>query len=62
MVKGDGKELWRSKALKKSDGPLPVNIQVKGVNRLTLGVKRTEGQNGRAHADWLDARLVISRQ
>ena len=62
IVKGDGKELWRSKALKKSDGPLPVNIQVKGVNRLTLGVQRTEGQNGRAHADWLDARLVISRQ
>src|SRR4030095_16999006 len=32
IVKGDGKELWRSKAVKKSDGPLPVKIQLKGVN------------------------------
>ena len=61
IVEGDGKELWRSKALKKADGPLPVNVSVKGVNRLKLRVKRTEGQSGRAHADWLNARLVVSR-
>lgn len=54
---GDGKELWKSKVLKKADGAIRVNVSVKGVQRITLKVKRPEGESGRAHADWVEARL-----
>ena len=55
---GDGKELWKSKVLKKSDGAVPVNISVKDIKKITLKVKRPEGESGRAPADWVDAKLV----
>jgi hypothetical protein len=58
ILEGDGKEIWHSKALKKADGAVPVNVGVKGVQKLKLRVRRTEGQSGRAHADWVDAKLV----
>jgi hypothetical protein len=61
IVEGNGKELWRSKPLKKADGVVAVEVKIKGVTRLTLRVKRTEGQSGRAHADWLGAKLIRSR-
>ena len=54
---GDGRELWKSKILKKADGAVPVNVNIKGVRKITLKVKRPEGETGRAHADWVDARL-----
>jgi hypothetical protein len=55
---GDGKELWKSKVLKKADGAVAVNVSVKGVQKITLKVKRPEGEAGRAPADWVDAKLV----
>lgn len=55
---GDGKELWHSRPLKKSDGAVPVSISVKGVRILRLRVQRSEGQSGRAPADWVDAKLA----
>jgi hypothetical protein len=55
---GDGKELWKSKILKKADGAVAVNVKIKGVQKITLKVKRPEGESGRAPADWGDARLV----
>lgn len=58
ILVGDGKELWRRDAVKKSDGAVPVNIDLKGVQKIVLRVRRTEGQSGRAHADWVDAKLV----
>ncbi len=59
ILEGDGKELWRtSKAIKKSDGAVPVDVDIKGVQKLVLRVRRPEGQSGRAHANWVDARLV----
>jgi len=57
VVLGDGKELWRSGGLKKSDGSKLVKVEVKNVRRLMLRVSR-EGEGGRVHADWLDAKLV----
>jgi hypothetical protein len=33
---GDGKELWNSGAVKKSDAPKPVNVAIAGVKRLVL--------------------------
>jgi hypothetical protein len=56
-VLGDGKELWRSGGLKKADGAKPVKVDVKNVRRLMLRVTR-EGEGGRVHADWVDAKLV----
>jgi hypothetical protein len=57
ILDGDGKELWRSKPIKKADGPTPVKVSVKGVQKIKLRVRRPEGQTGRAHADWVDAKL-----
>jgi hypothetical protein len=57
VVLGDGKELWKSAGLKKADGAKAVKVDVKNVRRLTLRVKR-EGEGGRVHADWGDAKLV----
>ena len=57
FVFGDGKELWKSGGLKKADGIKPVTVEVKNVRRLMLRVRR-EGEGGRVHADWVDAKLV----
>jgi hypothetical protein len=56
-VLGDGKELWSSGALKKTDGAKPVHVVIKNVRRLLLRVTR-EGEGGRIPADWLDAKLT----
>jgi hypothetical protein len=55
-VLGDGKELWRGGGMKKADGARVVKIDVKKVRRLMLRVQR-EGEGGRIHADWGDAKL-----
>ena len=57
FVLGDGKELWHSDALKKSDGTRDVKVEVKNVKRLVLRVRRAD-EGGRILADWLDAKLV----
>ena len=57
ILEGDGRELWKSKLLTKADGAVPVNIDIKGIKILKLRVRRPEGQSGRAHADWAEARL-----
>lgn len=55
---GDGRELWRSAPLKKADGAVPVGVEIKGVRRLALRVRRAGAEGGRVHADWVDARLT----
>ena len=57
FVLGDGKELWKSDGLKKSDGTRVVKVDVKNVKRLVLRVQRV-GEGGRIYADWVDARLM----
>ena len=57
ILEGDGKELWRSTPIKKADGATEVKISIKGIRKLKLRVRRPEGQSGRAHADWVDAKL-----
>ena len=54
---GDGKELWKSEGLKKGDGIKSLKVEVKGVKRLTLRVRRV-GEGGRIYADWVDAKLA----
>jgi hypothetical protein len=55
-VLGDGKELWKSEGMKKADGAKAVKVDVKNIRRLLLRVRR-EGEGGRVHADWGNARL-----
>jgi hypothetical protein len=56
IVLGDGKELWRSGSLTKSDGGKPFTVNVSGVHRLVLKVVGGEG-SGRTTVDWLEAKL-----
>jgi len=57
VVLGDGRELWHSGGLKKADGAKAVKLDIRNVRRLMLRVRR-EGEGGRIHADWADARLM----
>jgi hypothetical protein len=60
IVLADGKELWRSGALKRLDEPKPVDLGIAGVDRLIL---RTEGSGGRrqhAQADWIEPKVARS--
>jgi hypothetical protein len=57
VVLGDGKELWKSEGLKKGDGVKALKVEVKGVKRLTLRVRRV-GEGGRVYADWVDTKLA----
>ena len=60
IVIGDGKELWRSGVLKSTDQPKTVNVDVKGVNTLLL-MTTDGGDDGNSdHADWADAKLIVS--
>jgi hypothetical protein len=57
VVLGDGKELWRSGGMKKTDALKSVKVDVKNLRRLMLRVTR-EGEGGRIHADWVETKLV----
>jgi len=61
VVLGDGKELWRSGILKKSDAPKPLKIDVPGVHHLLLRVTgggENQGPQARILADWVDAKVT----
>ena len=58
VVLGDGKDLWRSGVLKKSDGAKPLQIDVSGVRRLVLHVKGGGDTFGRTQSDWVEATLA----
>ncbi len=57
FVYGDGKELWRSSVLRKSDGAKHVSVNLKDVQHLVLRV--SDGGDGinYDHADWAEAKL-----
>jgi hypothetical protein len=62
VVLGDGKELWRSSAMKKSDAAKQLKIDVTGVDHLILRVTgggEGQGSQARVLADWLNARLTL---
>jgi hypothetical protein len=62
---GDGKELWRSASIKKTDGEKPAKVDVTGVQSLVLRVEGDTGQapagrrgfRSRVQAAWVDAVL-----
>lgn len=54
IVLGDGKELWRSGVLKKSDEPKPVQISITGVHKLLLRTTGAGERFRRAQTDWAE--------
>jgi len=54
-VLADGKELWHSATLKKSEPAMSVIVSVHGVRKLTLRTSRIG--TGRAQADWIEPRI-----
>ena len=54
-VIGDGRELWKSEIRKKGDAALPIDIDVSGVNYLTLRADDAGDGNSEDHADWAQA-------
>ena len=58
VVVADGKELWRSGAMKKSDVAKPVRLDIAGVERLVLRVTGSSGEGGRDLADWAEAKVM----
>lgn len=62
VVLGDGKELWRSGAMKRSDAAKQLKIEVAGVRQLILRVSgggEGQGPQARILADWVNARLTM---
>ncbi len=58
IVRGDGRELWRSGIMRGKDAAREARVSLNGVNELTL--EATDGGDGDSsdHADWLDAVIV----
>jgi hypothetical protein len=56
-ISGDGRELWKSEVCKKGNAALPIDIDVSGVNYLTLRVDDAGDGISEDHADWAGAVL-----
>lgn len=59
IVFGDRKEIWRSHSMKGGAGPRPVDLDLSGIETLTLIA--TDGGDGTSddHAVWADASVVM---
>ncbi|KJF43568.1 hypothetical protein LH29_10610 [Draconibacterium sediminis] len=55
---GDGRELWKSGWVKKSDPGQKVSVDIRQVKRLTLRVNRGEGGNTGDQSEWVNAKLI----
>ena len=60
-VLGDGAELFRRR-LRAVDSPVPVQVNIRDVQHLTLLVDPGQDLDLADHADWCDARVVRSRK
>jgi hypothetical protein len=56
QVVGDGKELWRSRPIKRATGPEVFRVNVRGVKVLEVRAT-TQGAHWGAHAVWVDPAL-----
>jgi hypothetical protein len=59
-VIGDGKVLWTSGVVRAADRGRALDVDLKGVRELTLEVTGAGDGIGNDHADWADAKLVVS--
>jgi alpha-galactosidase len=54
---GDGKPLWTSGLMRSGDAPKPVDVSLKGIQRLVLQVNDSGNGINYDHADWVDAKF-----
>jgi len=62
VVLGDGKELWRSGAMKRSDVAKQLKVEVAGIHHLILRVTgggENQSPQARVLADWVNARVTM---
>lgn len=57
VVKGDGKELYAGKVMKKGDAPVPVDVDVKGIHLLELLAEPTDDGVSDDQALWISPTL-----
>jgi hypothetical protein len=57
LIIADGRELWRSGLLKKSDSPKSVEVDVPGVHKLTLRTVGGEGRRNRSQINWVEPKV-----
>jgi fibronectin type 3 domain-containing protein len=60
QVYADGVQIYQSGVLTGGSPHQTVDLDVTGVNRLTLGVNDADDGNAYDHADWAGARLIVS--
>lgn len=59
-VLADGRTLWQSGVMKPADQPKSLDLDVRGVKTLLLLVEDAGDGNSFDHADWAEARFVVS--
>ncbi|MCX8107404.1 MAG: NPCBM/NEW2 domain-containing protein, partial [Verrucomicrobiae bacterium] len=57
---GDNRTLWKSGLVKLGQPPLPVDVDLKGVRTLVLVVGDGDDGISYDHADWADARFIVT--
>ena len=60
QVVGDGKTLWESPGMKRGQPARKVDVSVKGVKTLLLLADSPGGDISFGHADWADAKLLVT--
>lgn len=58
VVEADGREIFRSKEKGRFDTPSSLDLNIKGVDKLVLKIKKSGESNYGAHADWLNPVLI----
>jgi alpha-galactosidase len=61
-VIADGKTVWKTDVMKHGQPPRAVDLDVAGVRMLLLVADSAEDGNGWDHADWTDAKLIVTGQ
>lgn len=58
IVEADGREIFRSKEKGRFDIPSSLDLNIKGVDKLVLKIKKSGDSNYGAHADWLNPVVI----
>jgi len=58
----DGRQKYTGGTVRGGDSPLPVSVDLEGARRIDLIVDFADRADQQDHADWLDARLVHTRE
>lgn len=59
-VTGDGRKLWESSAMNFGDAPVPVTVDLHGIQTLVLTARDGGDGNNHDHADWAEPAIVMT--